>query len=697
MTELERWVYTLREVGFGLVFRLAMGLVLALVFGLVMGLILGLAMGLGVGLVFGLIGGLVFVLVSELAGGLAGGIVSGLLFGLGFGLLFLFDASLDDLVADRVAGLFIGVCVGVGYGLGFGLGFGLLCGLGAWIAYFRLFYFPIHAGFWFLRPHPSYFRFHPAAWDWNCLLPFPGLDRLLVACSKLSPATIEPEIDRLIREVPGQRRLALRAFTILRARRAARIGQLRSLAAALDDLPEGAKGFLADTRRVRELVAEIVQAQVRVDATSRAYFRELELRNLVTTIRNFEMKLSGMHEPVATEFRRAAEAWLGLAEKQLATAVQTASAAPVPQVFRAGDPVQRGGEAFVPRFRVLEEMEGQVMLGSGCPGLLLRGPRRMGKSSLLKNVGGFLPREVGVAVVSLQSARFFTSLGHLVGGLSEAIAEALSLAPVVAVAAHRVVGARPTDLPGFAGFLDQCNATLDTAGRRVLVALDEYEMLDEKLREGVFTKDLLATLRESIQSHRRIIWAFSGNADITELTGAEWTSYLISVRTLEVPVFSPEETHLLLIEPLKHSALREEDKAKSALFWREFWGDDGIARIHAEAGGWPYFLQLIAETAVALANESGLSYRPLPAALLEQALDSSVERGRNAFHQLLRSPSQSPGEWEYLAAFATRETQMPPEDSAIRRSLDRRRLLIPVNGECALRVPLMRRWLRREG
>ena len=91
------------------------------------------------------------------------------------------------------------------------------------------------------------------------------------------------------------------------------------------------------------------------------------------------------------------------------------------------------------------------------------------------------------------------------------------------------------------------------------MALDEYEMLDEKLREGVFTRDLLATLRESIQTHWRVVWAFSGNADIAELTGADWTSYLIRFRTLPVPVFTPEETHLLLTEPLKHSALRDED------------------------------------------------------------------------------------------------------------------------------------------
>ena len=183
------------------------------------------------------------------------------------------------------------------------------------------------------------------------------------------------------------------------------------------------------------------------------------------------------------------------------------------------------------------------------------------------------------------------------------------------------------------------------------------------------------------------------------MTGADWTSYLISVRTLEVPLFTPEETHLLLTNPLKHSALREEDKARSALFWREFWGEDGLARIHAESGGWPYFVQLIAETAVTLANESASSAKPLPPALLERTLDESVSRGRNAFHQLLRSQCrEGSGEWAYLAEFARRESQPPPADAETRRLLKRRRLLTETpGGEWRLVVPLMARWLRKEG
>lgn len=562
----------------------------------------------------------------------------------------------------------------------------------------RCYYWCAHACFLLVRHRPQWYRFHPVAWDWLCWTPFPWFDRLLVTYAELDLARMEPEIQRLIREVPGQRSAVLRAFTILLARKACRVSALRQLSELMADLPQGSKGYLAETRRVRELAETIVRQQLSVDTTRRAHFLEIQTRGLVAEIRHFQAGISGMNEPLATEFRKASDNWLELAKAQVAKAGESTRAERAPQVFRAGDPVAGEKEAFVPRFRVLEELEGQLLMGSGCPGVLLRAPRRMGKSSLLKNISTFLTSDVTVVVMSLQSAKLFSSTGHFVAGLAHAVGSSLPATSELDSLRKGLHSNPPADLAGFLSFLSDCNVALERAGLRLLLALDEYEMLDNKLREGVFTLDLLATLRESIQSHRRIIWAFSGNADITELTGADWTSYLISVRTLEVHLFTKEETQLLLTNPLKHSALPYEDKEKSTLFWREFWGEEGIARIHAESGGWPYFVQLIAETAVVLANELEPGLRTLPSSLLETVLDESVSRGRNAFHQLLRSQClEGSGEWEYLGEFARRDTQPPPATTELRGLLKRRQLLTEMpNGEWRLIVPLMSRWLQKE-
>ncbi len=98
-----------------------------------------------------------------------------------------------------------------------------------------------------------------------------------------------------------------------------------------------------------------------------------------------------------------------------------------------------------------------------------------------------------------------------------------------------------------------------------------------------------------------------------------------------------------------------------------------------------------------LANESPSGARRLPGPLLEQALDASVERGRNAMIQMVEKQCRAPGEWEYLRGFARRETQPMPEDADVRRSLNRRQLCVDASGgEWRLRVPLMGRWLRKE-
>ena len=47
--------------------------------------------------------------------------------------------------------------------------------------------------------------------------------------------------------------------------------------------------------------------------------------------------------------------------------------------------------------------------------------------------------------------------------------------------------------------------------------------------------------------------------------------------------------------------------------------------------------------------------------------------------------------------FRRQDTQPPPTDEAVHRSLRRRLLVVEDDGEWRLRVPLMQRWLRERG
>lgn len=243
------------------------------------------------------------------------------------------------------------------------------------------------------------------------------------------------------------------------------------------------------------------------------------------------------------------------------------------------------------------------------------------------------------------------------------------------------------------GTLDAALASSD--GRRVLLAIDEYENLDRKLGEEVFPRDLLDTIRESIQRHRRITWLFAGSHALSELEHAEWSSWFVSLRTVELLPFSEAETRLLLTEPMRHSELWQDDEASRPRFDAAFWGEGGIERIHHETAGWPHLVQLLAERAVYLVNLRGL--RACTLEVLDEAIADAIASGDAVLRQLVYSESRLAGEWEYLKGFRTHDFQEPPADEAVYQSLRRRLMVTEKDGRWRMRVPLMQRWLRERG
>ena len=606
------------------------------------------------------------------------------------------------------SGIGAGVLGGIAYGIGVGVRGGIASAIAMGISSTRIYYQLVHPPFVWPRLHGRWYPRHPVAWDDLCSVPFPRLDRLLVDYAEKVPESGVAEIERLISRYPSQRMTALRARVRLLARRAEKTANLAFLDDIIAALPEGGKGFLAQTGKLRAAVHEIATLQSRLDTIDRPVLRKPFAELVCKEMENFRHRISGFHEPLATEFRAAADQWLKIAESQLREAQAVVGKEPAPQVFRAGDPVDREKEAFVPRDSIVGNLERQVLLNTGCPGVVLYGRRRVGKSTVLRNLSGFLPATVHIVNVSMQNPEASTSLNLLVNHLIREVSTVFGVGVWDANASYwddpntawdqaRLPSRTQKDLKDLFGFLCECNQTLESNDRRLLISVDEYENIDEKIGQGGFPEDLLAMLRESIQSHRRITWIFAGSHEITELVNAPWTSYLVSARTIEVPLFSQQETRLLLTEPLKYSSLwRDDDPGRPRpRFESGFWGEGGIERIHAEAGGWPHLVQLIAETVVDLFNDE--AGKQVTSPLLERALDRAIVSGHNVLHELVRRESDMPGEWVYLSKFRVRETQPPPDDEAIARSLRRRLLVTEETGQWLLSVPLMARWLRQRG
>ena len=636
--------------------------------------------------------------------------IEGLIRGLGLGLVLgLCRGAAEAVIRDRrmsiPLGLLGGVIVGAIAGLSAahpppadayyfkdpafrGVAAGSIMGIAYLFGVYRLYNHAFHLRS-FLWPSPASRRYrgHPVAWDDLCSVAFPGLYRLLVAYAEEEPAAAEAEIQRLIETYSSQKMQALLARAMLLTRESGRVSDLARLENILARLPDGDTGFLRETPQLREMIGEIVRLQALLRTIDRPVFREPTARELCTKIENFRYRVDGFQEPWSSEFRAASAGWIAIARRQLSEAQAVLDKEAMPQVFRAGDPVDRHREAFVPRNGVIGDLVRQLRLGDGCPGIVLYGRRRIGKSTVLKNLTGFLPERIIPLTLSMQNPEAFTSFLSFVGLLGRRLRECCPGVPPD--------GGPPRDLSALFGLLSDCDAALEVGDRRVLIAIDEYEFIDSKIADRVFPADFLNLVRESIQSHRRLTWVFAGSHEITQLTHAPWTSSLVSARTIEVPMFTAEETWLLLTEPLKHSGELPggEDRPPRSRYSAEFWGEGTIDRIHGESGGWPHLVQLIAETVVDILNDE--KGERVDAGLLEKALNQAAMNGQNVMVELLMGVGESrdPREWDYLSGFRRRETQPIPDDEAIGRSLRRRLLVVEEGDRMRLRVPLMLRWL----
>jgi len=700
----------------GTTLGIASGITVGIGVGIVGGIADGIAIGLAGEITFGIAGGIVGGIATGIAneipgkitGGIASGTVLGIVLGIAGGIVIGIAGGIARGIATKIAvGIAVGITLGIALGMAnwtaneiafritagstneiaFQIAVGIAGGIAVGIAALRAYHLLPHLLFLWPKLRGPWYRYHPIAWDNLCSIPFPGLDRLLLAYADLAPTEADQEIERLIDSYPSQRFQALKAKAALIARTAGKEQNLARLDDIVAALPRGDQGFLVEVPRVCEKIGELAALQRHLDTITRPLFRAPHAALLKEKIDRFRDQIAGFPEPLGSEFRAAAAHWLAIAERQWREAQAVVDKEPSPQVFRAGDPADRRQEAFLLRQRVIGDLEAQLMLATGCPGLVLYGRRRTGKSTLLRNLDGFLPDTVTVAALSMQDPRAFTALDSFAGLIAGTIAGALPDAPRPP--------APPATLPALFALLDATNRWLLGEDRRLLLAVDEYEFLDTKITEGVLPADLLAMVRESIQTHRRLIWLFAGSHHIAELTHPAWTSAFVSVRTLDMPLFDLSETRLLLTEPLRHSPLWAKDDPRRPRFAPEFWGEDGIERLHADAGGWPHLVQLLAETAVNLVNDSAA--HGLDPALYQRTLDKAVESGDIVLRQLLERECRLDGEWPYLSAFRTGETQPPPSDPAIARALRRRLLVVEDGDRWRLRVPLMRHWLRERG
>jgi hypothetical protein len=190
------------------------------------------------------------------------------------------------------------------------------------------------------------------------------------------------------------------------------------------------------------------------------------------------------------------------------------------------------------------------------PTFFLTGERRMGKSSILKQLPDMLGSHYLPVFYDLQSTGIASSIAALLAAIAEGIYELLitrgmlikelsyeqlreDLRDNEAVVYHR-----------FGRWLKEVERVLAREDHVLLLAFDEFEKLEEAGRKQHLDLALLLDwLRSIIQNHPRVALLFSGVKMVSDM-GGNWAGYFVNVETLRVSFLRPDEARQLIVEPL---------------------------------------------------------------------------------------------------------------------------------------------------
>ncbi|MDJ0676925.1 MAG: hypothetical protein QNJ36_16350 [Calothrix sp. MO_167.B42] len=331
----------------------------------------------------------------------------------------------------------------------------------------------------------------------------------------------------------------------------------------------------------------------------------------------------------------------------------------------------------------------QLILDRRRPPLLLYGQRRMGKTSLLNNLGKLLPNSIIPLFVDLQGAP--SSASNYTGFLYNLARGMISSGKKQAVTLPSLTRETLANDPFtyFDEWLDQVEEVLKP--NTALLMLDEFEVLDSAITKGRFDEqDVLGMLRHLIQHRPRFKVMLAGSHTIEEYQ--RWASYLINVQVLHISYLKEEEARKLIEYPVKDFTLRYEPDAVERVLQ--------ITRCH------PFLVQLLCSEIVAYKNEQDPSVRRLATlADVEAAVTEALSTGSFFFADIQNNQVNATG-LAILRSIAARGEgavvskntiyqQLPDVSENAFQRLLQRELIEEVGDGYGFQVELIRRWFAR--
>jgi len=370
---------------------------------------------------------------------------------------------------------------------------------------------------------------------------------------------------------------------------------------------------------------------------------------------------------------------------------------PVANPYVAGNPVT--GELFVGREDILRRLE-ELWRGTGQkPSVVLYGHRRMGKSSILHNLGARFGTDTVIVNFNMQLIGSVANTGELLYSLALALYDeigktsnnSISEPDEEAFTAHN-------PYTNFRHFLKQLDQVREK--RQFIITVDEFELIEEMINRGELEAQLLDFWRGLIQNYPWFVMAFAGLHTLQEMTRDYWHPLFGSVTGIPVSFLKKGAARKLITQPTADFDLD--------------YDTDAIECIIALTHGQPYLVQLICHCLVTRFNwqsfEEGVEReRRFSLADVEAVINAPefYRDGDAYFTGVWRQAGtgESTGQQEVLRALAQSEPGMSAEELAqqsgltledVQRALkvlSRHDVVSESEGCWQFTVELMRRWV----
>jgi WD40 repeat protein len=370
---------------------------------------------------------------------------------------------------------------------------------------------------------------------------------------------------------------------------------------------------------------------------------------------------------------------------------------PVANPYVIGNPVT--GSVFVGREDIMRRLEELWLVADRCPSVILYGHRRMGKSSILRNLSLRLGANTLIVDFNLQRVGMVSNTGELIYNLALSLYDVLPAEPQTQLGepdAERFFQHNP--YTAFDRFLKQIDRI--RGEQRFIVTIDEFELIEQLIAENYLEARFLDFLRGLIQTYPWFVIAFAGLHTLQEMTQNYWHPLFGSVTSIPVSFISFKASERLLVQPSEDFNL---DYDRAAI--------DLIIQL---TNGQPYLLQLIGHSLVTHFNrqtfEAGIEReRKFTSADVEAIINApEFYRDGNAYFSGVWSQvenSQPAGQIEILQLLSRHSLSLPEIVDRTDLSFDRVRValealqrhdVVKSSGDSYVyTVELMRRWVAK--